>query len=144
MIIYCEKKNLLNSQATILVNPVNTVGVMGSGLAKGFKDRYPKNYLAYNQYCRSGNYTGGDVFVYQEDKKVIFNIATKINWQNPSKIEWVKKGLIEMRNLVDTQFPFSTAIPKLGCGRGQLNQEHVIDLIVEHFIDCSVPVYIYL
>ena len=39
------KGNLLNSSAEALVNTVNTVGVMGKGIALMFKERFPRIWL---------------------------------------------------------------------------------------------------
>jgi len=44
--------NLLESQAEALVNTVNTVGVMGKGIALQFKKAYPENYRIYMQACK--------------------------------------------------------------------------------------------
>ena len=41
--------NLLDAAADALVNTVNTVGVMGKGLALQFKQAYPANYRAYTE-----------------------------------------------------------------------------------------------
>ena len=38
--------SIFGSGIHIAVNPVNTVGVMGAGLALEFKQRYPKMYQA--------------------------------------------------------------------------------------------------
>lgn len=42
------KGNLLESTAQALVNTVNTVGVMGKGIALQFKEAYPNNYILYH------------------------------------------------------------------------------------------------
>ena len=39
--------NLLDSEAEALVNTVNTVGVMGKGIALQFKNQFPSNYKIY-------------------------------------------------------------------------------------------------
>ena len=39
--------NLLEAPADALVNTVNTVGVMGNGIALMFKERFPQNMDAY-------------------------------------------------------------------------------------------------
>lgn len=39
--------DLLNADVDALVNTVNTVGVMGKGIALQFKRRYPGNFRAY-------------------------------------------------------------------------------------------------
>ena len=55
MITYTEG-NLLDADVEALVNTVNTVGVMGKGIALMFKEAFPANYKAYEQACkRKGN-----------------------------------------------------------------------------------------
>lgn len=44
--------NLFDSKAPVLVHQVNCRGVMGSGVAKQVKDRYPYVYQEYVQYCK--------------------------------------------------------------------------------------------
>ena len=38
------KGNLMTANAEALVNTVNTVGVMGKGIALQFKEEFPKNF----------------------------------------------------------------------------------------------------
>ncbi len=45
--------NLLDAPVEALVNTVNTVGVMGKGIALMFKERFPKNMAAYSQACKA-------------------------------------------------------------------------------------------
>ena len=45
--IQFTKGNLLESDADALVNTVNTVGVMGKGIALQFKNQFPDNYKIY-------------------------------------------------------------------------------------------------
>lgn len=46
------KGNILESDAEALVNPVNCVGVMGTGLAKQFKAKYPEMFDKYKELCK--------------------------------------------------------------------------------------------
>jgi O-acetyl-ADP-ribose deacetylase (regulator of RNase III) len=46
--------NLLVADVDALVNTVNTVGVMGKGIALQFKRAYPANYQAYRDACARG------------------------------------------------------------------------------------------
>ena len=46
MITYTQG-NLLESNAQALVNTVNTVGVMGKGIASMFKQQFPENFKRY-------------------------------------------------------------------------------------------------
>lgn len=45
------KGDIFDSDADYLVNPVNLVGVMGAGLAKEFKKRYPYMFEQYKAWC---------------------------------------------------------------------------------------------
>jgi O-acetyl-ADP-ribose deacetylase (regulator of RNase III) len=46
--------NILDSSADALVNTVNTVGVMGKGIALQFRQAFPDNYDAYVRACEPG------------------------------------------------------------------------------------------
>jgi O-acetyl-ADP-ribose deacetylase (regulator of RNase III) len=46
--------NILNSDTEALVNTVNTVGVMGKGIALAFKKAYPDNFKEYKQAVDEG------------------------------------------------------------------------------------------
>ncbi len=48
-----------------LVNTVNTVGIMGKGIALAFKQGYPENYEAYRKVCDDGDVEVGRMFVYE-------------------------------------------------------------------------------
>ena len=45
--IQFAKGNILEADAEALVNTVNTVGVMGKGIALMFKEAYPENFKSY-------------------------------------------------------------------------------------------------
>ena len=62
MITYTQG-NLLESNAQALVNTVNTVGVMGKGIALMFKQQFPENFKRYAKACKSGDVKVGEMFV---------------------------------------------------------------------------------
>ena len=43
--------NILETTAKVIVNPVNTVGVMGKGLALHLKNKYPNMFNKYRYAC---------------------------------------------------------------------------------------------
>jgi len=51
MIMY-ETGNLLDADTEALVNTVNTVGVMGKGIALQFKEKFPQNFAFYVDACK--------------------------------------------------------------------------------------------
>lgn len=57
------KGNLLESTAQALVNTVNTVGVMGKGIALQFKEAYPNNYILYRKACKDKLVRVGSMFI---------------------------------------------------------------------------------
>lgn len=55
--------NLLEADVDALVNTVNTVGVMGKGVALMFKERFSKNMQEYAEACKSGEVQTGRVLL---------------------------------------------------------------------------------
>src|SRR5690606_26198539 len=89
--------DLLRSEAEALVNTVNTVGVMGKGIALQFKNQFPKNYKIYKEACKNRTLRPGQMLVVKDGdllcEKYIINFPTKEHWKAPSKIEYIEQGL---------------------------------------------------
>jgi O-acetyl-ADP-ribose deacetylase (regulator of RNase III) len=62
MISY-RQGNLLESRARALVNAVNTVGVMGKGIALMFKKRFRENFEQYAVACKNQQVRIGKMFI---------------------------------------------------------------------------------
>ncbi|KDA98356.1 macro domain-containing protein [Lactobacillus paragasseri] len=69
MIIYTNK-NLFLSPAQTLVNTVNTVGVMGKGIAKDFKKFYPQMFKRYKYLCDKGKFQPGQLMLSKEEPEI--------------------------------------------------------------------------
>lgn len=121
--------SIFDSDAEALVCPVNCVGVMGAGLAKEFRLRFPNNYRAYLHHCARIGMVPGEVYlVRQPDGPVsVYNVATKGDWRDPSRLRSVWWGLLDLARKVRHQ---SVAVPKLGCGLGGLQWSDVRPLAV--------------
>lgn len=142
------KGNLLESDAEALVNTVNTVGVMGKGVALMFKEAFPENFKEYEAACRAKELHVGKVFVTQRESflgpKWIVNFPTKAHWRYPSKMEWVDRGLDDLKAVIVQNGIRSIALPPLGAGNGGLEWTEVRELIVEKLSDLKdVQVIIY-
>lgn len=140
--------NLLESSAEALVNTVNTVGVMGKGIALMFKERFPENTKLYAQACKDQKVHTGQMFVTETNEllgpKWIINFPTKQHWRAPSKLEWITEGLQDLKRFLIANKVRSVAIPPLGAGNGGLNWHEVKPLIVEALSDLDgVDVIIY-
>jgi O-acetyl-ADP-ribose deacetylase (regulator of RNase III) len=131
--------NLLDADVEALVNTVNTVGVMGKGLALQFKRRFPLNFEVYAVACRRGEVEVGRMLVIETGRapgpRFIINFPTKKHWRDPSQLEYVSTGLAAMVSEVRTRGIRSIAIPPLGCGNGGLAWSEVRLLIEEALIE---------
>ena len=129
--------NLFTSNAKVLVNTVNTVGVMGKGIASDFKKLYPKMFEEYKQLCDSNKLNVGDLHLYKTPNKWILNFPTKKHWRSPSKIEFIEKGLQRLVKDAHKLQINDIAMPKLGCGNGGLDWENEVKPLVEKYLKKS-------
>ncbi len=147
MIEYCTG-NLLKSDAEALVNTVNTVGVMGKGIALQFKTLFSHNYSVYRKTCKAGKLEIGQLLSVMDYNRItgdrlIVNFPSKTHWRKPSEYDYIKKGLTALRKLIIDQKIQSIAIPPLGCGNGGLDWIIVKSMIEESLSDISAKVYLY-
>lgn len=148
MIIY-TKGDLFSSNAQALVNTVNTVGVMGKGLALQFKEKFPYNFSAYRNVCQRGKLTPGKMLVVRDfnrflGERLIINFPTKVHWRNPSKYEYIESGLKDLVRVIQEYRISSLAIPPLGCGLGGLDWNIVKGMIenaLEPLTDVNITIY---
>ena len=123
MITY-RQGNLLDAEVEAVVNTVNTIGVMGKGIALMFKERYPENYRAYAAACKAGEVHIGRMFVTAASElsgpRWVVNFPTKKHWRNPSRQEWIDEGLADLVRVIREKGIRSVALPPLGCGNGGL------------------------
>ena len=99
--IQYKKGNILDIHAEVFVNSVNTVGIMGKGVALSFKKAFPSNYEKYRSAFEKGELKIGKLFITETGQiypKYIVNFPTKKHWKHPSKpyhIEVASKRLHE-------------------------------------------------
>lgn len=127
--------NLLTADVDALVSTVNTVGVMGKGLALQFKKAFPENFASYERACKAGEVVPGRMHVVERltSPRFIINFPTKRHWRHPSRLEDVRDGLRDLVDQVRRRGIRSIAIPPLGCGNGGLAWSAVKPLIVQAF-----------
>lgn len=129
--------NLLHAEVEALVNPVNTDGVMGKGLALQFKKAFPEAFKSYERACAAGELRPGRVHVVERltAPRFIINFPTKQHWRQPSRIEYIQDGLQDLVAQLRAHRVRSVAIPPLGCGNGGLAWSDVRPLIVAALMD---------
>ena len=137
---YFYNKNILLSQADAILIPVNSVGVMGAGLAKQAADKYPQMVSKYKELCARRILQPGIPQLITYPRKIVL-FPTKDHWRNQSSIEWIIKGLEKLKQQ-DGVYS-SLAIPPLGCGLGGLKWSVVEKHIKEILKDSLCEVHIY-
>ena len=144
MIIYIDG-DLFESPAKVLVNTVNTRGVMGKGLALQFKRIYPDMFKKYRNHCEHNRLTIGKLFLYKTSHKWILNFPTKEHWRNPSRTEYIEEGLQKFVSIYDELGITSVAFPALGCGNGELDYEAQVRPLMDKYLGhLSIPIFIHL
>ncbi|MGH9198835.1 MAG: type II toxin-antitoxin system antitoxin DNA ADP-ribosyl glycohydrolase DarG, partial [Acidimicrobiia bacterium] len=133
--IHLTRGDLLKADADALVNTVNTVGVMGKGVALQFRQAFPRNYEAYRRACERGSVEIGRMFVFDAGQLVrpryIVNFPTKKHWKSKSRLEDIEAGLVDLVRVIEELDIKSIAVPPLGAGSGGLNWSDVRPRIEE-------------
>lgn len=133
-VITSAQGNLLTADVDALVNTVNTVGIMGKGIALQFRRAYPEMFKAYERACKSGDVRLGHMHVWEtgslQGPRFIINFPTKKHWKSNSKISDIEAGLDDLVRVIVSRGITSIAIPPLGCGHGGLQWNDVQPRII--------------
>jgi hypothetical protein len=127
--------SLFESDAQVITNTVNCVGVMGKGIALEFKRKFPAMFLDYQRRCRLQEVRPGLPYLYEGvgGGQLILNFPTKDHWKDNSRLEWVDRGLCWVVNNYESLGIGTLAMPLPGCGNGNLNSDEVTELLVKYF-----------
>ena len=147
--IEVKQGNIFNTKCHTIVNTVNTVGVMGAGIAYEFKLRFPEMFTKYKYYCANNQIHIGNLWIYKltkndnENYKYILNFPTKEHWKYPTKIEYLEKGLQKFIDTYKDKKILSVAFPLLGASNGGLKEEESINIMKKYLKDIDIPVEIW-
>lgn len=149
--------SIFDSEAQTLVNPVNTEGVMGAGLAKEFKWRWPEMFEDYREMCLNGWLEPGRLHLWpppwggnpRADPPLgdhwVLCLPTKTLWRLPSSLTLIQAGLESFQASYEALGITSAAFPALGCGLGGLKWEEQARPLMERYLsELAIPVDIHL
>jgi O-acetyl-ADP-ribose deacetylase (regulator of RNase III) len=143
MLIF-KSGDLFSSSATVLVNPVNCVGVMGAGLAQVFRQKYPDMVNMYQHECWFNDLCPGKLYIWDDPSGItVVNFPTKVHWKQPSEYAYIELGLFALRDYLEIKDPVSVAIPALGCGLGGLEWDRVVPMIKEYLSDLPAKIEVF-
>lgn len=135
--------NIFTTKCNTIVNTVNCVGVMGAGIAYECRLRYPEMYEKYQALCKDNLLKIGTLWIYKAGNKRILNFPTKTDWKQPSRIEYLEKGLQKFVNTYKEKRITSIAFPLLGSSHGGLTQEQSLSIMQKYLSQCDIEIEIW-
>ncbi|WP_080845660.1 macro domain-containing protein [Cytobacillus gottheilii] len=142
--------NILNASENIIAHQVNCHSVMGAGLAKQLRSKYPDLFESYKTYCDSFSHDRqsllGKCFFVLTNGKMIANVFGQYRYgrgQRHTNYIALEKGLESLKEAAE-ELELSVAIPYgIGCGLAGGDWEVVYEIIVRVFDDYDVTIYKY-
>lgn len=151
--IWNLKGNLLESDVDIICHQVNCQGVMGAGLAKQIKEKYPRVYADYKWLCESvpPEELLGDVQVVRcGGKKYVANIFGQLSYGRDrvhtdyQALESALQLLFKFIREDDSLKDLSVGFPKgMGSGLAGGDWNRVMEIISKTAGDLTVYIYEY-
>jgi O-acetyl-ADP-ribose deacetylase (regulator of RNase III) len=146
-----KQGDVFTTDATYIGHGVNCKGVMGAGIAKTIREKFPKVYDEYRQVCANGGLVPGSLFAYPENGKMIVNLATQNNPGPDATYEAVINSLLHFSKVASEpnkikRYGNTIAIPEIGCGIGGLEWpivELAIELVEEVYPEIEYEVWHY-
>lgn len=136
--------DMFESKAQTIVNTVNCVGIMGKGIALGFKKRFPNMFKDYVERCKERKVKLGEPYLYKRlTPPWILNFPTKEHWRSVSKLTDIVQGLEYIRRKYKEWGIASLAVPPLGCGQGQLEWRVVGPTLYRNLNQLDIPIELY-
>lgn len=112
--------------------------VMGAGIAKSFKERWPVSPEYFGKFVKVGGNTAYKLNVYDNivDRYIdIVSFPTKHHWRNPSDLALIKKSaeaLVKITNDNNWKYVY---LPRPGVGLGGLNWDRQVKPTIENILD---------
>lgn len=135
MTVRLKSGDMFEEPVEAIVNTVNSVGVMGKGVALEFKRRWPANFETYRRACAAHEVGPGKMLVFdrgglvEDGPRYLVNFPTKTHWRSKSKLSYIEEGLNDLVQVICELGIRSIALPPLGCGNGGLDWAVVKPLI---------------
>jgi hypothetical protein len=154
--LYLIDGDMFFSKMQTITISVNTVGIMGKGLASRAKYQFPDMYVFYQDLCRKRQLKMGRPYIYKREPSIEddpFAVAetqwfllfpTKRHWREESDIQGIEQGLIWLNENYQEEGIASLAVPALGCGLGGLQWREVGPLMCRYLSRFDIDVAVYL
>ena len=140
--------NIFTCSENIIVHQTNCQGVMGHGIAKQIKQKYPEVFNGYYHHCKTTmakELLGTALICECNDGKYIANIFGQFSYGEGLQTDYdmLQKGLEEVKEFAE-QHNLTVAIPyKIGCGLANGDWNIVSDIINKTFNPETTTIYRY-
>jgi len=157
------KGDIFFSRMQTLTVSVNTVGIMGKGLASRAKYQFPDVYVYYQDLCRKKMIRMGKPFLYKRESSFDYQLAddpqtlkngngetwfllfaTKNHWREYSDFNGIEQGMQWLLDNYKKDGIGSLGIPALGCGLGNLKWEKVGPMLCKYLSKMEIKVQLFL
>jgi O-acetyl-ADP-ribose deacetylase (regulator of RNase III) len=138
-----KKGSLFDSDAPALAHGVNCHGVMGAGIARLFRDKYPSMYFSYKEQCRHELILPGMSWLWKNpDGPHVFNLASQDLPGADARTHWLRRSLNQMIYQAGNAKIDRIALPEIGCGIGGLTRSHLYPLLEQAAKDIDLEVWV--
>lgn len=120
--------NIFDTLSKGVGHGVNTVGVMGAGIALQFKNMFVDMYDEYRLLCSEGRLHGGDIFPWQVPNygnSFIYNIASQELPGANASYDFLEEGVRRALLHAESCGLGELALPRIGSGIGGLDEAYV-------------------
>ena len=126
----------MHEAAEIICVTTNRVGVMGAGVAKAAKTKYPAlMFENYQRYCRNEAWGCEPLWFDDEALTYVVNLDTKEHWRDPSPLPLVEDSLRSLLDFAHRHDLRWIAMPPPGCGNGKLSWASQVKPLLERLLD---------
>lgn len=160
--VFLARGDMFFSRMQTLTVSVNTVGVMGKGLASRAKYQFPRVYVEYQDLCKKKQLVVGKPRLVKQEMSLALELSdmtlpedssnpnwfllfpTKQHWREDSKLSYIVDGMRWLQKQQPKWQMQSLALPALGCGLGGLDWKDAGPVMVSMADKLGIPVTIYL
>lgn len=137
MAIVYRTGDLLSSSCKVILHGTNAQGVMGSGIAKQIRKKWPNVYEIYHLRYKTFGLNLGDIIpVFTVDGRVVVNCVTQENFGHDKKCyvdyDAIEQCISKIDNLVYNWDTTEVGMPMIGAGLGGGEWPLIEDIIIRN------------
>ena len=94
---------------------------MAGGIARQVRARWPDMYAAYARRCLRGGFELGDIFAWEADGVIVYNLATQVRPGPDARLDAILDSVARALDDVNARGLPQLGIPRIGAGIGGLD-----------------------